>query len=519
MVFKGFLTGNRRQSIYLGAPEAEAETSSQSRVNLMDVYEDYHNLMEQLSYEKFIIIGRKGSGKSAFAEYVYLLAQENPNLFCEFIRKDKVSLEHLVQLGDEAGYTIKGEQLFKWLIYTNIIKLFAFNEAAMESKEYELLRQFVKKNSGFIDIDKNQVNELVRKHGFEVNVEPLRRFIKSKLSGLFEFKESRAPFYKLLPHLEEVIVKVLKSRVEKDNTNSYAIFFDDLDIGFNINNQETVDNVVELIRTCKSINNEIFGKNNIQAKAYVLIRDDFEKFISSKYADTAKIFSSYSAFIRWYQDEVYRNGEESDLNIKKFINKRIRNALENQAIVCNEEDPWYCLVDKTNDNTNKSSFKHLLDHTLYRPRDLLLMFSPLENGTYPLPLGRNELKSLIEQYSENLVKELKNELSSFYTESEIEQLFVALAEISKESGFGDDAGLDYERAKEIIQDCIKTDNPSKILDDLFDRSMIGAKEPSGPYKYKCREPIGSAAQYRLRYQDKILLQYAIRDYVSGRRYA
>lgn len=516
MVFKGFLAGRSKQSIYLGAPEAEAETSSHSRVQLLEVYEDYHSLMEQLSYEKFIIVGRKGSGKSAFAEYIYLLAQNEANLFSSFIRKDKVNLEHLVQLGGETGYDLKRDQLFKWLIYTNLIKLFSFNEAVASNRDYELLRQFIKKNTGFIEIDRNQVDELVKKHGFEVNIDALRRFIKGKINGSFEFKESRAPFFKLIPHLEDVILKVMKSQDEKNNENSYAIFFDDLDIGFNIKNQGSVENIVELLRTCKNINNDVFGKNNINAKAYVLMRDDFEKYISSRYADTAKIFSSYSVQIRWYQDEVYRTGNETDLNIRKFINKRIAYAFGNEGLEFDKKDPWYSLVDISNDNRGKSAFKYIIDHTLYRPRDLLLLFSPLEGGTYSTPLDRDAIKALLDQYADKLVKELKNELSSFYSEHEIEQIFIALGEITKKAGFGEDAGISRADALTIIESCIKTENPAQVLEDLFNRSMIGAKESSGPYKYKCREPIGSAAQYKILHNDRIVVQYAIRDYVSDR---
>lgn len=516
MVFKNFLSGKNKASIYLGAPEAEAESSSHSRVQLIDVYEDYHNLLEQLSYEKFIVIGRKGSGKSAFAEYVSLLAKGNPNLFSDFIRKDKVDLEQLVQLGVNHGYEINKEHIFRWLIYTNILKLFSENEIISSDKNYDQLRQFLKKNSGFIAIDKNQIDEIVRKHGFEVNIDPLKRFIKSKLNLDFEFKESRAPFYKMIPHLEEVILKVMTSREERKNENSYAIFFDDLDIGFNANDQNSVSTIVDLLRTCKSINNDVFGKNDIHAKAYVLMRDDFEKFISSIYADTAKLFSSYSANIRWYQDEIYRNSDETQLNIRKFINKRIAYAFKNEGLSCNSTDPWSTLIDRSNNSEAKTCFKHLIDHTLFRPRDLLLLFQPLENGNYSIPLKRDDIKLLLDQYSEKLVKELKNELSSFYTKDQVEHIFVALGHISKMSGYGGDAGISYQQATKCIESCIDGVNSHEVLEDLFNRSMIGAKELSGLYKYKCREPIGSAMQYKLGTTDKIVVQYSIRSYVADK---
>ncbi len=66
-------------------------------------------------------MGRKGAGKSAFAEYTYLLSQSEPNIFCSFIRQDVISLEKLVQLGTESQSVVSKEQLFKWLIYTALL--------------------------------------------------------------------------------------------------------------------------------------------------------------------------------------------------------------------------------------------------------------------------------------------------------------------------------------------------------------------------------------------------------------
>lgn len=161
---------NSKTALYFGAPEAEAESLPTSRVALSDVYEDHHDLHNELDSEKFIVVGRKGAGKSAFAEYTYLLSQNEPNIFCSFIRQDVVSLEKLVQLGTENQDMVSKEQLFKWLIYTNILGLFFQNEAIREASEFNLLKEFLKKNSGFIDVNKGEIIELVKKYNFEINI-------------------------------------------------------------------------------------------------------------------------------------------------------------------------------------------------------------------------------------------------------------------------------------------------------------------------------------------------------------
>ena len=60
MVLRNLLRSKSNSTLFLGSPEAEAEATQNSRLSLFSVYEDYHNLVEQISHEKFIVVGRKG---------------------------------------------------------------------------------------------------------------------------------------------------------------------------------------------------------------------------------------------------------------------------------------------------------------------------------------------------------------------------------------------------------------------------------------------------------------------------
>lgn len=511
MVFRSLLKSQRsKRSIYLGAPEAEAESLPTSRVPLSEVYEDYHDLLSQLMHEKFIVIGRKGSGKSAFAEYVYAESQKKANLFVQFIRNSNFTLENVVQLGATTEYPFENESLIKWVIYTNILKLFAFNEAVSANNDYRLLRQFLEKNSGYISIKEYEIKELVSKHGFQVNIEQFKRFFTGAFNRQVEIKSSRAPFFRLLPHLEEVVLRVLRSQEEKDNENAYVIFFDDLDVGFSSQRQDSCDSLISLIRVCRHINNDIFGKNGISAKVILLLRDDIETYLSSRYADTAKIFTSYSSQIIWYQEEYASGQNEGNLNIKRFINKRISYAFKKASLPIDKLDPWSSMVGFS--EQNRSSFKYVLNNTLFRPRDLLLLFKPLENGSYTFPLSKADINTLISNYSQELAKELKNELSSFYNTTQVETIFLALGDLANNSS-------SYAEAVTLIQRNCSDIDPSGLLDYLFDRSVIGNVGANGWFTFKCREPVNTSDPTRLKKDQNIVIQYGIKAYVTGRGYA
>ena len=490
MVFKSFIR-KERNAIYIGAPEAEGESLPTSKVHLRDVYEDLHNLYDELSNEKYILIGRKGCGKSAFAEYTYLSAIDHPNLFCSFVSQDNMSLERLVQLGKEHDSEHTKDHLFKWLIYTNIIKMFFENAAAAQADGYKLLQEFLKKNSGYIDINTGEIVELIKKHSFEINIEQFKRFFKGKFNTDVQIKESRAAFYKLIPHLEKVVVEVLTSKLNTENENSYALFFDDLDIDFDANNKNSTDTLIQLIRTSKHVNNTVFAKNHAAAKVVILIRDDVERLLSTQAADMSKIFSSYATRLSWYEDEYSGKADENNLSIKKMINKRIANAFHQANLeIRNPSAPWESLID--DDFSPKTSFKYICDHTLIRPRDLILFFKPLESGHYSIPLKKSDVNQLLGQYSAELVKELSNELSSFYTHIQIQNIFDALKEISSKYG------CTYIEASEFIQSNCSNLQSDKLLQELYDRSIIGGTNGTSGYAhFKHRTSKRDAHEYKL----------------------
>jgi hypothetical protein len=502
------LLGRKTPSIYLGAPEAEADATHRSRMPLPEVYEDYHGLLQALGSEKFIVIGRKGAGKSACAEYVYANAIRSPNLFCEFVRATDFKLESAIQVGEKTDSAINTETFFLWLIYTNILKLFVNSQAVQEDKEFETLRQFLSRNSGYINIKEYEIKSLIQKQGFEVSIEYFRRFFRSRMNRDVEIKSERAPYYKLLPHLEEVIQRVLTSPFERTNSNGYFVFFDDLDIWFSAAETRSSDALISLLRASKRVNNEVFGKHGILAKAVILMRDDIASYLASRYADSAKIFSSYSCHIDWYQEQYAGKPDfEDQLNLKRFINRRIKYAFAAAQRAIDETDPWSALVSPA--ISDRSSFKYVVNQTLFRPRDLLLFFKPLESGSYAYPLKKSEINTLIGAYSSELAKEIKSELSSFYSSEQVETIFSALSEINREH-------VTYREAMQVVQEHCKDVNAEELLDYLFDRSIIGNVGANNWFYFACRHPVQASAPLLLSRNQQVVVQYGISAYLHQR---
>ena len=303
----------------------------------------------------------------------------------------------------------------------------------------------------------------------------------------------------------------------------YILFFDDLDISFHKDNDASVKSLVSLLRISKEINNEFFAKNGVKAKVVLLIRDDIRNTIANRHADTAKIFTSYSSNVQWYQDEYHQSDDEASLYIRQFINTRISYAFRAENLSFDEDDPWLSLVQDPFEDTpqlnahKKSSFKYILDHTLIRPRDLLLFFKPLAERAYQVPLSRHDINHLIGLYSVEMITELKNELSIFYSDQQIFMIFNALGEIFLACKESENNSCPHSKAKTLIQDNCVGINPIILLEDLFQRSIIGNINESRHVFFKYRQP--ATESYNYNHELAVILHGAVKVYLTKKSYA
>lgn len=70
---KGDVCRPTTENFFIGSPEAESEATI-TPITLDQFFEDYLDILRQLNNEKFIVLGRKGSGKSAIGEHMFALA-------------------------------------------------------------------------------------------------------------------------------------------------------------------------------------------------------------------------------------------------------------------------------------------------------------------------------------------------------------------------------------------------------------------------------------------------------------
>ncbi|MFM2584349.1 P-loop ATPase, Sll1717 family [Vibrio campbellii] len=198
----------------------------------------------------------------------------------------------------------------------------------------------------------------------------------------------------------------------------------------------------------------------------------------------------YHSFLYFSELLLSRNGFEEAPELKSFIERRIARAFKETRGT--ENANWLTLTN--------SPFKEVLDRTFCRPRDLIAYFSPLSQREYSHPLTKEETDKLVVQFGTYVRDEFKSELSSFYSDREIDSILSTLSIINKtEPTVGD-----------IIPELNKANlDAERVLEDLYERSFIGMRNDKGhvffKYKYLPHHTFGD--ELKLAKDQKLLVHF------------
>ncbi len=463
---------NTTNGIYLGTPEAEGEIRNGQ--GLVEFFEDYMNILGEITKEKFIITGRKGAGKSAIVKYLRDNATYEKEMYAAIVRPSDIDLERSIQIAKQSDLDYFS-QLYEWIILTKFVKMLLKTSDVQYTPEYRALVQFQSKNSGLLNVDDWDKLNFEQEESRLINFSALKSVFNSELGKTLKTSGIKAHFIKFIPTLREIVIKML--HFEGLQRFNFLVLFDDLDINFKLYKDEDKTRLLNLIRVTKLYNTEYL--KDTKGKILIFIRDDVSDQLSGMATDKNKIFSSYETRLNWY-DHLDIDHEENTL-LRKFINKRIQLAFEATGKKYDEKDPWLSLIDNSpcKDYNNNTAFKYILDFTFYLPRDILLFFKDLEKTNFQIPMKPADVKLLLKEYVKRKKDEIVDELTIQYEDKEtIFQLMAALKDLSNHNNYRMKDVLDQLNQFGLNENCF-------LL--LVDYCLLIPKDNKGNLYYKYRE--------------------------------
>jgi len=473
----------KKQSNSVGALEAEAELSNRSTIKLADVFYDLIDIEDFFeTSNRFILVGGKGSGKTAFARMHQAQTKNKYNKFTKIISKGEYDLERVIQdlQMSEDSEEKNHKELFDWLIINQLIEMMQQHELIKTFKKSDLLEEYKETNRGIVGISEREFVEAFKQFNGSVKVTALDNFITANFGKSNKFKYKKAEFTKVLPDLKRVarlILSELSDRIP-DEDLYFTIVFDDLDQNLK-NIKEHRDMLMNMIRVAKDYNLFFSEQENIIVKIALLVRPDILSELDD-YTDSFKVIESYKRQIEWFLEEEYYNGKTMT-SLRKMVNLRIMNAVQPKRGAKKIHDAWSEII---NDSTfpqqfkKPSSFKWCLDRTRYRPRDIIDFINViLKHKKQGQKITYQAIQKSLPKYSSNLWKEIKNELSFYFELDEMNVIENALKNMD-----------DHFRTNQFttaIEGKTKYE-PGRVLEILFNASVLGNME-NGIYYYKHRE--------------------------------
>jgi len=278
---------------------------------------------------------------------------------------------------------------------------------------------------------------------------------------------------------------------------------DELELSFRHRKQYNRD--IELIRDlifAIQYLSEISKKNGYSVYFIASIRNEVCREVASKGVELNKPIHDFGVQIDWSQ----KGGDIKNNPLLQMIQKRIEYSEKKFGI--QTKDIWedYFILNIGREKT--SIFNYIIDQTWGRPRDLIRLFTILQQKYGDRRFADQEVfDGIRQQYSKESWEEFEEVLTATYSNSEAVGIRHALTGIKMPftvSEFTDQIQKKMGTFRELEALIKNNRNPSYILRDLYDLGVIGNSGKYSRFSFKGEADIDPCAP--------LIVHYPLRRY-------
>jgi len=410
------------------------------------------------SGDKFLVIGRKGSGKTAI--FQKLLLESSHDFFSVGHTFDDYPWHHH-DLQAQTGVPTERRYVHSWkyLVLMTLTKILLNRDNSVYVSESSLeaigkLENFVVDSYGSRDPDVTQL------------FSPERRLkVKAGLNiQLLKLEGEQLRVRDLPVHIQEVNREVERLALEAMNPdNQYFVCFDQLDLGFNPSDPTYLDRVTGLILAARDLKRAA-RRAGRKLTVVVFLRDDLYGLL--QFEDKNKLTEENLTQVNW---DTGRDGEPTlaDLMSRRF----------GQTIRGDERLDWDSVFDETEEMPSRQTkYQHICDRTFLRPRDMIkfcneaLVTYKERGGTEKF--RNSDVHGARPEYSEYLLRELDDEIAKHVPH--YKDYLEILTSIGFEQFDRETFAEEWEKREQL-----RDSSPTNALQELFGFSVIGYLRTGG----------------------------------------
>lgn len=444
--------------INFGYADAEKELSEMPDLFDSAFIDPKNYLKELLNGRKFLILGRKGSGKTAYGAKIRRLSSDKNN---HIIAKlcSLSDLNYSSFQSEFADPNVFGGRKFlgiwKYLIMLEVIRLIFDKCPEQENQELSELYDGLKKYGLLSSGDLVHTASELKTSELKINLKNIFQFSY----GNKKEKVVNGP-----SEISEIMLDTVCNCFFGENKSFIIVDgLDDVLRSFTFSS----DIITGLLRAAENLNSK-FKSSLVNIKIIILLRTDI--FNLCRDPDLNKIKRDSSINLSWSKDD-----------LKEIVIRRIQNV---HPYIKNFNSFWYDYVPEK--YKEKDSIQYLFELTLMRPRDILQFFIECQNlYEQRNSLSYKEFASTISAYSKNyFVSEMQDDLTGFLDDSVVKNI------PSLFSGLGKRIFYEDEMSEIIEQNDLKI-TAKQLLKSMFESGYIGQvrdKPYGGRYSFRYLNP-------------------------------
>lgn len=406
---------------------------------------------------KFLILGQKGTGKSAIGVKLDLISQTKDDFYVKRYSLKDFSYEPLLTPSSERPMNrLKLQQDWEYILLVAFLNSLLHDAEALNQNQN--LEELIELIQSYGLLPSENLNQIVQK-------------TTTKSAGIqaYAFSGSTTSRKETHPFDLSMLFNTLKENCYSVILESkHYIIVDGLDESFEYGRQDELYALLSALLLAADSMNTTFIDNGINAKIILLSRIDlFSKLPGS---NNNKIKQDCSISLNWYQE---KNPNSS--NLVKLINKRAEISLGRDVNVFDEFLP------STITKYNKSTLKYLLTYTRHTPRDIIELMNYIQEATIGEVATEDEIWSGINSYSNQyFITEVFDELYGFLSRPEIEDT-LSLLKSMKKTKFT----VNEIKQKSVLAQGFILSSIEERLSLLFECHAIG-NEDHGRFSFKAR---------------------------------
>ncbi|MDX6765734.1 MAG: hypothetical protein SFU85_02985 [Candidatus Methylacidiphilales bacterium] len=470
---------------------------------LEECFEDHPAYEKAKDHSKFLIIGRKGSGKTAiYRKLISLKAYDTFSLGFDFSDYPWQHHEKQKAIGvpEEDAYL----HAWKYLILISMAKVLLNQDHSQPCSEFaeenlSKIERFIIDSYGTRNPDVTQIFSPARRLKFTGGVSLL--FNAANLNFGAESVD--------MDYLPKIIQEINKNLLEAiigslNGKLHYYLCFDQLDLGFNKEESGYSQRLIGLILAARDFNIRA-ERASKKASVVVFLRDDIYDIL--RFEDKNKITQTFCSRIAWDKD--------GSVSLRQLMEKRFSTILGDGKPV-----DWGAVFDEEEKMRGKQKkYNHIVDRTYMRPRDMIkfcneILITYKRNKERGAKFSNKDIGGARGAYSNYFYQELRDEIFKHMPQFEV--YFEVLKGLSSLQFTANDFEQAWEDRRLITPAGVSF---ITALKQLFEFSVIGYYAPGGNmggasyvWKFKDSQALFNEASIQFR------VHLGLQEYLGLKKY-